>query len=90
MPDPVEQIHALEHEMEKFSNQLQGKERWLVFTKADVMPEDEVKDKVTQYTQTIDWKGPVFVISSITKRGLKELNQHIADYLSKSDEDIWN
>ena len=25
MPDPVEQVHALEHELEKFSNELQGK-----------------------------------------------------------------
>ncbi len=90
MPEPVEQFHALEHELEKFSNELQGKERWLVFTKADVMMADEVKTKVAQYTQAIEWQGPVFVISSITKQGLTTLNQHIADYLSKSDEDIWN
>ncbi|MCF6318271.1 MAG: 50S ribosome-binding GTPase, partial [Proteobacteria bacterium] len=88
--DPVEQFHALEHELEKFSNELQGKERWLVFTKADLMSAAEVKSHVKKYTKAIGWKGPVFTISSIARMGLTDLNQHIADYLSHSDEDIWD
>ena len=90
MADPVEQFHALEHELEKFSNELQGKERWLVFTKADLMSPEEVKSKVKEYTKAIGWKGPVFTISSVARLGLTDLNQHIADYLSHSDEDIWD
>ncbi len=90
MPEPVEQVQALEHELEKFSNELQGKERWLVFTKADLMPKEEIKTKVAQYTKELDWQGSVFVISSISRTGLTDLNQHIADYLSKSNEDIWD
>jgi GTP-binding protein len=90
MPEPVEQFRALEHELEKFSNELQGKERWLVFTKSDLMAADIVKNKVKEYVKELDWKGPVFVISSITHQGLKDLNQHIANYLSKSNEDIWD
>ena len=90
MPDPVEQVIALEHELEKFSNELQGKDRWLVFTKADLLPAKDVKEKVKEYTNKLDWKGPVFVISSITKMGLTDLNQHIANHLSKADEDIWD
>ncbi|MBL4773928.1 MAG: 50S ribosome-binding GTPase [Alcanivoracaceae bacterium] len=90
MPSPVEQMKALEHELEKFSNELQGKERWLVFTKADLMPTDVIKLKVAGYTKELNWKGPVFVISSISRTGLSDLNQHIANYLSKSNEDIWD
>lgn len=90
MPEPVEQFVALEHELEKFSNELQGKERWLVFTKSDIMPKDEVQQKVKEYTKTLDWKGPVFIISSIARTGLNELNQHIAKHLSRADEDIWD
>ncbi len=90
MADPVEQFKALEIELEKFSNELQGKERWLVFTKSDLMAKDTVKEKVKEYVKALNWHNPVFVISSITKSGLNNLNQHIADYLSKSDEDIWD
>ncbi len=54
------------------------------------MLEEEVTEKVKEYTAAIDWQGPVFVISSITKKGLNTLNQHIANYLSKADEDIWD
>jgi GTP-binding protein len=88
--DPVEQFKALEIELEKFSNELQGKERWLVFTKADLMSPDEAKQKAKEYTDRLKWKGPVYVISSVARIGLTDLNQHIADYLSKSDEDIWD
>lgn len=90
MPEPVEQFKALEHELEKFSNELQGKERWLVFTKSDLMAKEDVKTKIKSYVKELEWKGPVFVISSITHQGLKELNQHIANYLSKANEDIWD
>ena len=90
MANPVQQVKALEHELEKFSNELQGKERWLVFTKADLMPQDEIKQNVKHYIKQLNWNNPYFIISSVTKRGLTDLNQHIANYLSKSDEDIWN
>jgi len=90
MADPVEQFIALEHELEKFSNELQGKDRWLVFTKADIMTKDEVKQKVKEYTKVLKWKGPVFTISSIARTGLTDLNQHIAKHLSRADEDIWD
>jgi len=90
MPNPVEQVIALEHELEKFSNELQGKDRWLVFTKADIMPKDEIKAKVKEYTKELKWKGPVFIISSIARTGLTDLNQHIAKHLSRADEDIWD
>lgn len=88
--DPVEQFKALEIELEKFSNELQGKERWLVFTKADLMAAKEAKSMAAEYTKRLGWKGPVYIISSVARLGLTDLNQHIADYLSKSDEDIWD
>jgi GTP-binding protein len=90
MPNPVDQVRALELELEKFSNELQGKDRWLVFTKADLMPADEIKTRVAEYTKKLKWQEPVFVISSISRIGLTELNQKIADHLSKANEDIWD
>ncbi len=39
--DPVEQVRAIEEELEKFDPELLDRPRWLVFNKADLLPEDE-------------------------------------------------
>src|SRR5438552_6603958 len=39
--DPVEQVRAIEAELEKFDEELLERPRWLVFNKADLLPEDE-------------------------------------------------
>lgn len=90
LPSPVEQVLALEKELIKFSAELEGKERWLVFTKADLIAPDKVQAQVKAYTKELNWQGPVFVISSVSKIGLNELNNKIASYLNKDDEDIWD
>lgn len=90
LPEPVEQIRALEHELIKFSEELQGKERWLVFTKADLMSTEEAKKQVDEYTKELEWQGPAYIISSVAKIGLEQLNNKIAEYLNKDDEDTWD
>ena len=42
--DPVEQVRQLEQEMQKFDAGLMEKPRWLVFTKADLMPPGEAEE----------------------------------------------
>ena len=39
--DPVEQVRAIEEELEKFDPELLKRPRWLVFNKADLLPEEE-------------------------------------------------
>jgi len=85
MADPVEQFHQLTHELEKFSEELQGKPRWLVFTKADLMPDDDVQAQVDAYVEAIGWQGPVYSISSINKRHLDRLIKDIAEFLFREE-----
>ncbi len=88
MSDPVTQFHQLSEELVKFSEQLEEKQRWLVFTKADVTTEAEAAGLAATYAKEIDWQGKYYLISSISKLGLDELLKDIADHLF-GNEDEW-
>ena len=88
MSDPVIQYHQLSEELVKFSEQLEEKQRWLVFTKADVTTEAEATDLAASYAKKIGWQGKYYVISSISKLGLNDLLKDIADHLFGT-EDEW-
>jgi GTP-binding protein len=90
--DPVESFKAIEHELEKFGDELIHKERWLVINKTDLLPEEEREQRCQAIIEQLDWKGPVFEISGINKEGTKALCFAIMDHLetqtgfkSKSD-----
>ncbi|MCW8869600.1 MAG: GTPase ObgE [Proteobacteria bacterium] len=87
MPSPVEQFHQLSEELVKFSEQLEDKTRWLVFTKADITVPEEAKSMADAYVKEIGWQGPYYVISSIARQGLENLTKDIANYLTGPPED---
>jgi GTP-binding protein len=87
MPSPVEQFHQLSEELVKFSEQLEDKTRWLVFTKADITVPQEAKAMADAYVKEIGWQGPYYVISSIARQGLENLTKDIANYLTGPPED---
>jgi GTP-binding protein len=89
MSNPVEQFHQLSEELVKFSEQLQEKQRWLVFTKADVTTETEAQEIAKNYANEIGWNDKYYLISSITKLGLEELKNDIAAYLFGAPEEDW-
>ncbi len=88
MSDPVEQFHLLSQELVKFSEQLQEKQRWLVFTKADVTTTEEAAALAKNYIESIGWQGPHYLISSINRSGLDALIKDIAEYLF-TEKDDW-
>lgn len=87
MSDPVEQFHLLSEELVKFSEQLQEKQRWLVFTKADVTTPEEATALADSYVETIGWQGPHYLISSVGRIGLDVLIKDIAQYLFSETDD---
>lgn len=85
--DPVEQVRQLEQEMLKFDAGLMDKPRWLVFTKSDLMPSDEAREKSQQVVDDLGWDRPWVMISSVTKTGTNELMQQVSDELERIEED---
>ncbi len=79
--DIIKAYYSILNELKKYSDELGNKERWLVFTKSDLLPEDESKQKVDSIVKELDWHGPVFIVSSINHSGTKELSHSIYNFL---------
>jgi GTP-binding protein len=76
--DPVEQVRQLEQELHHFDPDLMDKPRWLVFTKADLLPPDEARSKAEEAVAALGWKEPWMLISSVTKSGTDDLMQKVS------------
>jgi GTP-binding protein len=76
--DPVEQVRQLEQELYNFDPGLMDKPRWLVFTKADLLPPDEARSKAEEAVAALGWEKPWMLISSVTKSGTDDLMQKIS------------
>jgi GTP-binding protein len=81
--DPVVAMKTVEHELQKFSSELATKERWLVFTKIDLMPEVEADEACQTLINRLNWQGPVFAISAAKKQGTEALCYQLLEYLEK-------
>ena len=74
---PVDAVRKLQQELINFDKDLGNKTRWLVFTKTDVIDEAEVQEIAAQTVKELNWTGPWFMISSVTRSGTDELMQSI-------------
>jgi GTP-binding protein len=83
--DPVKDARDIVHELEKFDPELAAKPRWLVLNKIDMIPEDELKRRVTDFTKRFKWKGPVFTISALTHKNCEELARSIYQELRQRE-----
>ncbi len=76
--DPVESIRVIEAELEKYSEHLASKERWLVLNKTDLLLPEEAQELCDNIVQQIDWQGPVYYISAVNREGTEALVKDIA------------
>jgi GTP-binding protein len=79
--DPVEQVRALEIELERFDEELARRERWLVLTKTDQLAEAEAEAHCRAIIERLDWQGPWFAVSAVARRGLEPLVGRIMTHL---------
>ncbi|NOR43430.1 MAG: Obg family GTPase CgtA [Gammaproteobacteria bacterium] len=71
--DPVDEAITIVKELSSFSPELAEKPRWLVLNKSDLLDDDELKAKQDDIVQRLNWKGPVYTISAISKKGTENL-----------------
>ncbi|MGB0955040.1 MAG: Obg family GTPase CgtA [Panacagrimonas sp.] len=68
-----EQIQSIAGELRAFSAELSAQERWLVFTKADLLAEADANQAIQQCLSELGWSGPWFRISAATQQGCDAL-----------------
>jgi GTP-binding protein len=83
--DPVRDARAIVGELTKFSAELAAKERWLVLNKLDLLPEDEADKRCKEILRRLRWKGPVYRISGLARRGTEQLCQALMTRLEQID-----
>ncbi|MGI9227720.1 MAG: Obg family GTPase CgtA [Gammaproteobacteria bacterium] len=76
-----EDYYAILNELKKYSSDLADKDRWLVFTKSDLIVDSDLEKITKEFVEEIKWEGPVFTISSVSKFGTENLCQEIYTYL---------
>ena len=69
------------NELKKYSSDLENKDRWLVFNKIDLIAPSLVNEVIKRYVDELNWQGPVFAVSAISKTGTQELSKNIYTYL---------
>ena len=81
--DPVAQVRKIEQELARFDPALVDRPRWLVLTKADLVPEDQRQDAARAIVEALDWSSPWYLVSSVNQEGLKPLVYAAGDYLER-------
>ncbi|HEX7417181.1 MAG TPA: GTPase ObgE [Steroidobacteraceae bacterium] len=79
--DPVRDARAIAAELKKFSRDLAQKPRWLIITKADLLPEAEGRARAKDIVRRLRFKGPRFLISAISGAGTRELCAAVMQHL---------
>ncbi len=80
-------VRTIEGELAAHGPRLAGRERWLVFTKSDLMPAKEAVERARNATTALDWRGRWFVISSAGRDGLDTLLSAVGDWLAAHADD---
>ncbi len=85
MPPEVA-VRKLQQELVNFDSSLGEKKRWLVFTKKDILSQEESEEICKRVLAELNWTEPWFMISSVTHSGTDELVQSIGRALDEMKE----
>lgn len=80
---PVQAAKKIIHEVEKWSDELAAKPRWLVLNKIDRLLDEEVDERCQAIVDELAWVGPVFKIAAINGNGTRELMFAIMNFLEQ-------
>jgi GTPase len=81
--NPTADIAVIMKELEQFSPELAGKERWLVFNKIDLVAPDERTARCRAVIDALGWQGPVYEISGLRRDGTDVLVQDVMACLDR-------
>ncbi|MBP20047.1 MAG: GTPase ObgE [Gammaproteobacteria bacterium] len=83
--DPGQNYKLIEQEVVRYSDGIAQKNRWLVFTKLDVLSDELADDIISEALTSIEYDGPVFRVSALLGRGTEELIHTVQAYLREQN-----
>lgn len=84
--DPIDDIRLINSELESYNPELAKRPQVIAANKTDVLPEDEKEVIINSLKETFEPQGiPVFAISAVSGKGMKELLYHVKGMLAGLD-----
>jgi GTP-binding protein len=80
--DPVRDARVIAAELKKYEDALHRKPRWLVFNKADAVPDADAR--VKRIVGALRWRRPWFKVAAISAEGCAALMKDVARELAKT------
>jgi GTP-binding protein len=81
--DPASEVRRILLELEKFSDELASKERWLVLNKMDLLSDEQMGSRKRRLVESLGWEGRVYTVSALTGEGTRGLVYDLMDYLEQ-------
>ena len=75
--NPVDNAQKIIVEVEKFSDTLAKKERWLVLNKTDLIDREAVAELKEELRKALNWTGDIHEISALNREGCDDLCQKL-------------
>ncbi|MCT4707850.1 Obg family GTPase CgtA [Enterobacteriaceae bacterium H16N7] len=79
--DPVENARIIIGELEKYSEKLAQKPRWLVFNKVDLMSQEEAEARAKEIATAMGWEDKYYLISAVNREGVNALCWDVMDFI---------
>jgi len=80
--DPVENARIILGELEKYSEKLFSKPRWLVFNKIDLISEEEAQSRAKAVAEALGWEDKYYLISAASRTGVNELCWDVMSFIN--------
>lgn len=80
--DPVENARIILGELEKYSDKLYSKPRWLVFNKTDLLEKQEAERRAKAIAEALGWQDKYYLISAASHAGVTPLCWDIMAFIN--------
>ena len=80
--DPVENAKVILGELEKYSEKLFGKPRWLVFNKVDLLDKEEAEARAKAIADALGWTEKYYLISAANREGVNALCWDLMSFIN--------
>lgn len=84
---PADQVRAIEDELRKFDPELLDKPRWLVLNKADLMPEEDARERADRIVAELGWQQPWYTVSALGREGTWPIMLDVQAFLDRLREE---
>lgn len=79
--DPVENAKIIVKELERYSEKLAVKPRWLVFNKIDLLDGEEAQRRAKMIAEALGWQEKFYLISAASQHGVKALCWDVMSFM---------